>query len=405
MRARTLLQLGPQVNWLTLLGPATRGTPGRGTLAEAATAATGARVVVLVPAAEVLLTETRIPAPVRSRLLAALPYALEEQLAAEVDTLHFAAGARDASGRLGVAVVAHERMSGWLEALRQAGIQPELLVPETLALPAPAAGEWRMLMVEGRVLLRSGFQTGQEIDPESLDEQLGLLLTAAGAGEPPDRIVVVCDDLGAMAPVRRQAEGHGVEVEERPLQGALLAQLAAGLDPRSTINLLQGPYAPSHQVTKVWTLWRPAVALLLFWLVLRGVGLVADAVRLNGVAARLDAAIEQEYRGAFPEARKVVNPRVQMERGLEALQQGPTSGSIAGLLGRAAPGLGVSGVKVTSLSYRVGSLDVVLEARDLAAVELAKARLEQARLKVEVISASAREGSVVSRIKVQVAGT
>ena len=49
-----------------------------------------------------------------AKLAAALPFALEEFLADDVDELHFAPGTRRSNGRVPVCVVNRQLMSDWL---------------------------------------------------------------------------------------------------------------------------------------------------------------------------------------------------------------------------------------------------------------------------------------------------
>ena len=63
-------------------GGARLGNVGRGSLAEAAAAAQGRRVIVLVPGSEVVLAAPELPARSPARLLQLAPVALEENLAA-----------------------------------------------------------------------------------------------------------------------------------------------------------------------------------------------------------------------------------------------------------------------------------------------------------------------------------
>ena len=93
------------------------------------------RVVVLVPGAEVSLYEARVPGRNRQRVLRAIPFALEEQLADDVEMLHFALGDSLGADRYPVAVVERQRMDAWLAQLREAGISAHQWVPDTLALP------------------------------------------------------------------------------------------------------------------------------------------------------------------------------------------------------------------------------------------------------------------------------
>src|SRR3990167_2701534 len=86
-------------------------------------------VLVLVPAEDIVLTQVQLPKMNRSRLLKALPFALEDQLIAEIDTLHFATGAYQAEGHLPVAIVSHQKMKSWLAQLQILNIKPDQFIP------------------------------------------------------------------------------------------------------------------------------------------------------------------------------------------------------------------------------------------------------------------------------------
>src|SRR5579862_8754415 len=107
-----------------------------GPLTAAAAAAGGRRVCALVPGTDVLLAEPDLPARSGVKLQQLVPYALEEQLADNIDELHFALGRRAAdSTRTPVAVVGRMLMDQWLGELRAAGIEPECLYADSDLLP------------------------------------------------------------------------------------------------------------------------------------------------------------------------------------------------------------------------------------------------------------------------------
>jgi len=92
MRPRLVIRLNsaPQgrVHWIRLDAEGRpQGHAESGTLAQAAVAATQRQVIGLVPATELLLTEARIPTQSRQRMLRAVPFALEDQLAEDIDEL------------------------------------------------------------------------------------------------------------------------------------------------------------------------------------------------------------------------------------------------------------------------------------------------------------------------------
>src|SRR4029077_14375579 len=107
------------------LEPVTRDAPNR-------------RVAVLVPAAEVLGLDVELPVRTGARALRLVPFALEEQLASDVETQHFAIGPSQVPGRTAVAVVTRAVPEEWLARLSAAGIKPDLLCADAALMPRMA---------------------------------------------------------------------------------------------------------------------------------------------------------------------------------------------------------------------------------------------------------------------------
>lgn len=128
---------------------------------EALVAADGdGPATVLVPSEAVRLLTVELPLPTRARRLAALPFAVEDLIAEPIDSVHLALGIELAPKRYLVGVVRHDRMAEWIAAIEAAGLDHAALVPDALALPQPAAGEWAVELGETRALVRAGDGTG-----------------------------------------------------------------------------------------------------------------------------------------------------------------------------------------------------------------------------------------------------
>src|SRR5690606_1705358 len=110
-----------------------------GAMAEAAQDCAGRKTIVLAPGTDVVLAEPVVPVK-GGKLAQVVPFALEEQLASDVDELHFAIGKRDGRAGVPVAAVAHERMESWLTLLRGAGIEPDAIYGESAMVPATPNG-------------------------------------------------------------------------------------------------------------------------------------------------------------------------------------------------------------------------------------------------------------------------
>src|SRR5258708_7607679 len=65
-----------------------------GELAQATSLSAGRRIAVIVPAGEVLATDSDAPAKGAAKLAQVVPFALEERVADEIEHLHFAIGER-----------------------------------------------------------------------------------------------------------------------------------------------------------------------------------------------------------------------------------------------------------------------------------------------------------------------
>jgi len=354
------------------------------------------RVVVLVPGAEVSLAEARVPGRNRQRLLRAIPYALEEQLATDVEELHFALGPVGEGDRYPVAVVERSIMDAWAALLRENGIQAEQLVPETLALPSDAG--WS-LMVDGKtVLVRSGDYTGFAADTDNLPVLISLFQAKQQAPETARNFGSTVLDLGPV----------DVELVDERVQP--LEVLARGWAQAPGINLLQGAYSRREEWGRLLRPWKASAALLLAGFILVGVSTGLNYFHLSQQREQLSAEIEDVFRKAFPRAKRIVNPRAQMEQKLKQLrrQAGGGNTDFLAMFAETADVVRASeGINVRGASYRNGRLDLDLQADNLQILDSLKQSLVSGGLmSAEIQSASTEaDQKVKSRMRVQVKGS
>ena len=143
------------VSWIAVDDRGTRrGHAGSGTLSEAAREVRDRSVIVLVPASAVPTFSVNLPAK-GARLFTALPFALEDQVADDIEDLHFAPGERHASGTLSVAVVAKTTLVDWIERLSEAGIHATSIIPENHGL-ARTPNTASLLIAEDQLFFNDG---------------------------------------------------------------------------------------------------------------------------------------------------------------------------------------------------------------------------------------------------------
>jgi general secretion pathway protein L len=137
---------------------------------------------------------------------------------------------------------------------------------------------------------------------------------------------------------------------------------------------------------------------------LANVAMGVDYFRLSKEQDHLATRIEEIYRQAFPGAKRVVNPRVQMQQHLEKLQGRQGGGSqFLLLLARSGDVLRkASDIEISGANYRAGRLDVDLTATSLQVLDDLKQTLTGKGLTVEIQSATTEAGQrVKSRLRIQ----
>ena len=362
-------------------------------LHEVLALAEGKLIRLYAPAQDVRLLSAAVPARQASKAALAVPYALEDQFAEDVETLHFAiAGAVDARGEWPVAVVASQHMRDWLNPFTARGLVPEALIPETLALPWREDGRWTVLAEPGHITVRSGPTAGFGCLTEDLELFLGL---AEGESKQALRILISQGVDIDFTKLER-------DVELLPGLSHPLEALARHYRAAQSINLLQGEFAMRRALAREWQAWKLPALLLASVFLLAVVGNGLSAWMLGKQAAKQRTANEERFRALFPSEQRIVNLSVQAEQQFTALQGGARGASLLTLIDAFAAGLKAAPtLQVEGMQYREGALFLSLSGTDLSALDQLKTHFSSGKggAKLEVQSANSGDGGVQIRIK------
>jgi general secretion pathway protein L len=381
-------------------------TPRTGSLVEAAHHRTGRRICVLAPASDVLLTDAEVPAKSGIRYQQIVPFALEEQLAEDIESLHFAVGKRagDAT-RVPVAVVSRALIDGWLNHLRDAGIAPECLYADSSLVPENP-GQAVLVLSGDSVILRAADKPPVTLPLTALTEALELLRPApALAAEFGGRGLVVYageaewQQYGAtIEAVRSDFEGLSVQL----LPDGPLGLFAQSLPGTAAINLLQGTYAPASPLGGGFKAWRVAAALAVGLLVLHGIGSAAQLMMLKRTERRLDASIGETFAQAMPGEHNSSNARRRMEARMASLQGSTDSAGLLAMLSAVAQARsGASDTAVQALSYRQGMLELQVTAPGAAALDHISQQLRTGGWQADLTSGTSSSGAYQGRIQMK----
>lgn len=405
---------GQPVQWMLADSNGTRRSGlSSGELSQAAADVGDRSVIALVPAVDLISTTVHIPARSNTKIKAALPFALEESLADDVEDLHFAVGERQENSRLPVVVVAKSKMEGWLGQLHDAGIEPVIMAPDSHGL-AKIPGTLSVLVDDETVFFNDGADSDfvmQEVKPSDIlvfagqlgevqkedDEQSGHLVVFCTADK--DR------ELGHDWIALRH-EMHSVDVNVLP--DGVLPKLAVTVAAGHGINLLQGAYGKKTEYKALFRPWRSAASLLL------GLGIVSMLLQAAGYyqlvqdETVLREQFNAEYRLLRPgDGREIVDPVatvVSLRRSI-----GGSSAPQVFLPGMRELGAALSAnsmAEIETISYRAGVIDLRLTAPDVATLDnIQKAVSSSGRFQASIQSTDQVADKINGRIQIRESGS
>lgn len=345
-------------------------------------------IVVTVPAEHVLSLSVEVPGRSVGQIRRALPFVVEEYVTTDIETMHLAAGELRRGAPSRVNLLETSLLDGWLACLAELGIRPGYLFSEAELLPV--ADRQATLLLDGdRVLVRTPDQAAA-VDRDNLVLAVDALDV--------DRVLVV---FGTLTDIEQSqlAQERELETVQTPGADTVLEYIAAHWRTADAVNLLQGAYRPRQPSNPIWQRWRAVAALAGVWIVVALLTRTAEAVYADRQADRLEAQAEALYRDIFPNERRVINPRRQLQAKLgERTDDG--GGDLLGLLGPLAATMG-PGTRINSFSFDQDrgeiSVDVFIEAYDT--LDRIKEGLSQSGVPLEVITAEQQRDGVRARVR------
>jgi len=405
-------------DWIVVDGNgARRSPPVTGPLAEAAKDIGDRSVIVLVPASSVLTTAVDIPIKGGARLRAALPFALEEQLADDVENLHFAAGQRGDNGLLTASVVAHSQMQEWVSVLENAGIAAARMIPENHGL-AKIPGTMSLLVAADQIMFNDGAESEfvmQGVKPSDALAVAGALdESEAGSDSDSDspargHLLVYCEPSEE---IRFEHDWNALRhelasVDINLLPDGVLPRLAVTVAAKRGVNLLQGPYAVKVEYGLMVRPWRYAAALLVAFFIVGFVAKGVDYIRLSAEQEALREQFTQEYRQMRPgDNSEITDPA----RYVDAIRRSSGATVSTDIFLPTLHQLSLAlqqneSAEIEAISYRAGIVDVRLTAPDVATLDnIQRIVSTSGRFSASIQSTDQVGDKVSSRIQIRESG-
>ena len=375
-----------------------------GSLQDASVVAEQHKVVVLIDSTNVHLNHVKLPTSNRQKMMRAIPFALEDQLAEDIEAFHFVIGKTESDYGVPVAGIRNDTIESLLERFSAAGITVDAVIPDAICSPIED-GQWTVLLYAGKALVQFDAQIGTVIDMVNLPLLLQSSLSEAEIK--PEKIVYYYLDgqEPEIQPEKIDTEVEGVTIAYNTHPLVVFCGVYNNV---KSLNLLQGKYKPRRKTTGQWYRWRLAASLATAWLLLYLGTAAFEINRLDNKNSKLSVEIDRIYKKTFPGSTRIVNARVQMEQKLQELKGGGNTGGsqfLALLTDSAETLSNQKDIQIRSIDFRNNRMDIGLTATNLQSVETLNKQLNTSRMiKAEITSATSEKNQVNGSIRMERSG-
>jgi type II secretion system protein L len=348
-----------------------------------------------VPGDAVLLRYREVASGERRYLNDSLPFMFEENLAGDVELLHFVHRERGAENIV-AAMVSRREMDDWQQCCAEHGIAARRWLPEYLLLPLTSDG--LTVVIEGdRALVRTGPDTGFVTDTPLLETLLRLHCDETETF--PEVLTVFSRDEGDA----RQWIGNTLSSVICWQTGDFYTATLSSNESWHDTNLLQGDYMPRLPWVDWWHQWRSVAAVLLLAFVIQLVASYTSLAGLESENLALRQAMEATYRSVNPSG-NALDPERKLASQLAGLEGGASGVGVVELIQRVGIALeGHSSVELESINFtdRNGDLRLNLVAADFQTVDAIRTGFEEAGLQAVLQNSSSQGDRVRARVLIK----
>ena len=379
-----------------------------GDLNELSEAAANQRTVVLLNSQCLHINQLQLPTQNLQKMLKAVPYAIEEFIAEDIENFHFVIAKNKHNSLMAVVGIDKITLQNIIQIFQQANITLEKVIPDVLCLAANGQ-QWVCLNYLDTSYLQTDTLNGMALSHNVLPYIMSNKLQDE-TQDPPEKILLFTEQENTAAFDQLQlntlSNGEKLEKVDIVYNKHPLVVFCGHYKQALPLNLLQNEFKNKRKSSGLWQHWRLAASLAAIWLVLNLALTSFQYTQIKSANNITKTKIEQVYKKTFPKSQKIINPRVQMEQKLKELRSG-TGNSNNGLIFLLAESFGTlssdkNNITLQSLTFRNNRMDIGLDSNNLQTIEnLNKNLNSNNKIKSEIISSSSEKDKVKGNLRIE----
>lgn len=353
------------------------------------------KVIVIIPAMDILLTQVALPKMSKRTLYKAVPYALEDLLISDIETLHFVLGMKQETN-WPVAIISKTLLQNWLDLLKKMSIQADEIIPASLAIPWEN-DTYTVVIKDSMAIVRTNLWMGFACELSNLRHFINASLK--------NDVNLQQINIYNYTSNSISKNWHNIPAvcEKKLIPNQFIRDMVAFSADIKAINLLQNDFIATKQASKmVRKIMTIGVGISLVWLAFVGFFPFVSAYLLSGYEKSLTKQITAIYNKSFPNAPSLIAPKQRMQSKLN--QSTHKTGNERFLLLLAKIGKALSNVpdaKLKRIDYQNNQLNLMLTTASSKDFATFTKILEQNGLQVHQQNATLNDKQVSASLQIE----
>lgn len=350
------------------------------------------------------INQLQLPTQNLKKLLKAIPFAVEEFIADDIENIHFVITKSKTDTGTIVVGINKTTLQAIINNFEAAGISVDKIIPDALCLSAND-NQWVALNYQDTSYLQTNTLNGTLVSHDILSYVVDDKQNNKTNAKPEKLLLFTeCENTSAFSGIN--FDNTASEVINVTYNNHPLIVFCGNYKQASPLNLLQHDFKVKSKTSGYFRPWRFAAALACIWLT-SYLGLTTyqlNQLKENNLVAENE--ITKIYKTAFPKSRKINNPRRQMEQKLNELK-GASINSKNGLLfilENTFSNVTMETKQITfqSITFRNDRMDIGLDSKTLQAIETLNAKLNtNSTIKSEISSSSSEKDKVKGNLRIE----
>ena len=371
----------------------------KGNISEIDTGNKQNSVIIILPGEEIHHATLTLPIKSEKKLTKAIPFAMEDRLAEEIDKTHFA-HKRLNNDHIQICAIDASKLNAFLQTLKSNNIHASAITSDTFCVPK-IDKTITLLIDSSRILINNGFD--KVFTFESIDIIDAVNIVNKDNNIRDIQIFISKEDNSLLNKFDQLRESFR-NVDVNILQNGHFQKYSQAIVNHNYIDLLQGKYKDKKDITQILKPWKKTASLFLLFISLLLINNLISIYSLNKYERELSAGFLNQYKYFNPRANSVSDPlRIISNIKNNNIEITYESVFIEGLGFISDAIKNNNNVSLSSINFQNNNFNIRLQTPNVSVLDSIQRNIDRnSDYQAKILTTSQNDDVIESRIEIQV---